>query len=120
MTNLSDLVTKADLALEVDKLNERMDTMATQDDINRLTGEVNQVATDLAASVATVQSELDALQAANPTLDLSGLETAVSTLDTQAQAVGTLAPQPAPAPTPPPPAPAAASDQPNQEGQPTS
>lgn len=67
--------------------------MATQDDINALQTQVQQVGTDLQTSVQTLQSELNQLAAANPDVDLTGLRNAVTTLDEQAKAVGSLAPE---------------------------
>jgi paraquat-inducible protein B len=91
-------VTGAQLSRAVAELNERIDGMATQAAVDALTTELAQVAVDLHTASATLQSEIDALAAANPTLDLSALQAAATPLDGQAQALAALVPTP-PAPT---------------------
>jgi len=87
-------------------LEERMELMdasgaATQAQVDADTAAIAKIGTDLSASVATIQTELDSLHTGNPGIDLSKLEAALAPLDAQAKAVATLAPQaPAPAPTP--------------------
>lgn len=49
-------------------------TMATQDDINALSDR-------LGAAVSAIQQEISDLQAANPTLDLSGLQDKVAAVE---------------------------------------
>ncbi len=76
---------------------------ATQAQVDADTAAIAKIGTDLSASVATIQAELDSLHTGNPGIDLSKLEAALAPLDAQAKAVATLAPQaapPAPAPTP--------------------
>lgn len=80
--------------------------MATQEEVNTITTEVQKVAADLQTASTTLQTEIDNLAAANPAVDLSGLRTAVQPLDAAVQALGNLQPLKAePAPTPETPAP---------------
>ncbi len=101
-------VTQAQLAAAVKTLNERINLMATQAEIDALTTALTQVSTDLAttqsdlaASSTKLQAEINALSAANPTLDLTALQAAaapidgvVEALDTAAQQIGALVPTP--------------------------
>jgi hypothetical protein len=88
------LVTQADLNNAVNTLLKRMGTLATQDDVNALTAAIEQVETDLQTAATNIQSELDALASANPTLDLTALQDAVTPLDDQVNALGNLKPTP--------------------------
>ena len=87
--------------------------MASQQDVDAITTAIGQVETDLKSSSAAIQTELDALATANPSVDLTGLRSAVSGLDPAVQAIGALKPltpqppAPGPGPTPGPPPPAA-------------
>lgn len=74
---------------------------ATQADVDALTAQVQQVATDLTSASSTLQTEIDNLANANPGVDVSALRAAIEPLDAQAQALGALTPQ-APAPPAPP------------------
>ena len=60
------------------------------------TAAVQKIGTDLATSVATIQTQLNKLQAqvtaAGVSLDFSGLESAIAAADAQAQAVASLTP----------------------------
>lgn len=71
--------------------------MATQADIDALTAEINQVATDVDTAKTQLQAEIDALADANPGLDVSALQAAVAPLDGAVVALGELKPTP-PAP----------------------
>lgn len=74
--------------------------MATQADVDALTTAIDTVATDVATAQTVLQAEIDALAQANPSLDLSALQTAVAPLDAAVQQLGALKPiPPAPAPT---------------------
>jgi hypothetical protein len=72
--------------------------MATQADVDALTAAVSGVSTDLAAAVTNIQAEIAALQTANPALDLSALQTAVSGLVTVQGTVDALETPPPAAP----------------------
>jgi predicted nucleic acid-binding Zn-ribbon protein len=93
------------LRRELATLTRRMNDMEAsqaqnQAQIDADTAAIAKVGTDLAASVAAVQTELNALQAAQTAgqaLDFSSLEAQVASLDSAAQAVSSLVPSP-PAP----------------------
>ncbi len=73
--------------------------MANQQEVDAITTEVQKVATDLTTVLGTLQAEIDSLAAANPSIDLSALKTAVLPLDAAVQALGSLQPlKPEPAP----------------------
>lgn len=75
--------------------------MASQEEIDALTAELGQVATDLQSGIAAVQTEIDNL--ASQGVNVTNLKAAADSLDPLAQRVGSLTPTPAPpAPTPPP------------------
>lgn len=61
--------------------------VATQTDIDAITTAVNGAVTNINAAVTDVTNEIAALKQANPSLDLTGLQNAVSALGT---AVGGL------------------------------
>lgn len=68
------------LQSQVTTLTKDVAKMATQAEVDALTTAVNGVSADLTAAVANISAELTALQNANPSLDLTGLTTAVSGL----------------------------------------
>lgn len=81
----------------IDQLKEQQ--MATQTEVDAITTEAQKVATDLGTVQSTLQAEIDNLAAANPSIDLSGLKTAVEPLDAAVEALGNLQPikaEPAP------------------------
>lgn len=78
-------------------IDERINQMASQTDVDALTAQVGQVAADLATARTSLQTEIDALSSAHPSLDLSALQSAVAPLDAAAVALGGLAPTPPPA-----------------------
>lgn len=80
----------------VRKINERIDEMeaSEQAQVDALTAQIGTVATDLANAGSKIQMEIDALSAANPTVDLTALQAAVAPLDASVQALGALAPTP--------------------------
>lgn len=94
--------------------------MASQSDIDQITGQVQAVEQHVTDAQTALQSELDALQAqidagtAAAALDLSGLQAAVSQLDPAVTALGALKPDQAAAPQQPAPEPAPAPEQPSQ------
>jgi uncharacterized phage infection (PIP) family protein YhgE len=81
-----------------DHILERMQAMAdaTQADIDNLTSQVQQVATDLTDAQSKLQAEIDSL--AGQGVDVTALQAAVAPLDTAVQALGNLQPTPPPAP----------------------
>ena len=71
-------------------INGRLDTMATQTDIDALTAQLATLSSDLSGAVAGIQADLDALKAANPAVDITALQASVASLSTvvaSAQAV---------------------------------
>jgi hypothetical protein len=94
-------ITRREFREAIEDLNERINNMAdaTQADIDALTGQVNQVASDLDAARSSLQAEIDKL--AGQGVDVSGLQSALAPVDGAVQALGQLQPsQPAPAPSP--------------------
>jgi hypothetical protein len=69
--------------------------MSTQDTINADTQAIQQAVTELNSAKATLRAEFDALVAANPTIDTSGLGAAVAALEPAVQAVAGVGPAPA-------------------------
>jgi hypothetical protein len=58
------------------------DKMATQEDVDALKATVDQLGGTLGTALAGIQSDLDALKAANPGVDISALQASVSNLAT--------------------------------------
>lgn len=87
-------ITRREFDTTVAALNERMDGMATQADVDQITQQVSQVATDLESARTTLQTEIDQLAQANPAVDVSALQAAVAPLDAAVQSLGQLQPQP--------------------------
>jgi hypothetical protein len=95
-------VTRQEFDRAISQLNERIATMATQADVDAITTQVDQVATDLANAKTALQQEIDQLASANPQLNLTALQSAVQPLDGAVQALDALKPDsPPPAATPP-------------------
>jgi hypothetical protein len=69
--------------------------MDQQDQLDADVAAVQAVVTDLAAATANIQAEIDALKAANPGLDLSGLDAAVAALQGAQAGVDALETPPA-------------------------
>ena len=80
--------------------------MSTQADVDAVTTQAGEIASDLATAKVDLHAEIDALSAANPGLDLTALQAAVSPLDQAAKDLAGLKPTPPP-PPPAPPAPPA-------------
>lgn len=78
--------------------------MATQADIDALTTKLGELKDTLTADDAGIQAEIDALKAANPAVDVSGLQSAVDALSAQVDATSALVPAPAAPPADQPPA----------------
>jgi hypothetical protein len=68
------------LQKQVDELNRKVKTLATQADVDALTNAIAAVNANLNGAVTNIQSEISALQQANPDLDLTGLQSAVQQL----------------------------------------
>jgi hypothetical protein len=68
--------------------------VATQEQVDALTAQVTQIATDLVTATSDLQTEIDNLVAANPTIDLTALTAAVAPIDAAVNALDTLAPVP--------------------------
>lgn len=78
---------------------ERFTIMATQAEIDAVTSGLADLKSKLDADDSAIQQEIASLQAANPSLDLSGLQSAVSDLSASVDATTALVPAPdAPAP----------------------
>lgn len=85
----------------IKRLERQISHMASQAEVDTITTKIEQVATDLGTVQTTLQTEIDNLAAANPSIDLSGLKTAVEPLDAAVEALGSLqplTPEPTPAP----------------------
>jgi hypothetical protein len=63
-------------------------------DVNALVTQVQNIGAELEAAKQQLQTELDNLANAQPSVDLSGLQAAVDSVDAQAQALGGLQPTP--------------------------
>ena len=90
------LVTNRDLQLQLNTISEKLDVIMSQQD------EVNAAAQEIQADVAAentaldaIKAEIAALQGAQPSLDLTGLQAAVAQLDTATAAEQAVVP-PAP------------------------
>ena len=77
----------ARIAAQLDTITGRLETMATQTDIDNLTAQLTAVGDALNTAVAGIQADLDALKAANPAIDITALSTSVAALVTAAAAV---------------------------------
>lgn len=64
--------------------------MATQADVDALTGRLSTVSTTLTDGIAGVRQDIEDLKNANPELDLSSLESSVATLETGVASVTEL------------------------------
>jgi flagellin-like hook-associated protein FlgL len=91
-----ELATIDDLNQAVATLNTRITQMAeaTQQDIDNLTTQVSQIATDLGTAQTKLQAEIDSLSAGG--VDVTNLQAAIAPLDAAVQALGALQPTPPP------------------------
>lgn len=64
------------------RIKQMESTMATQADIDALKGTIDQLGGTLSTALAGIQSDLDALVAANPSVDVSALQASVAALST--------------------------------------
>ena len=77
-------------------INRKLDViMSQQDDITADVQAVNQAVTDLGTATTAIEAEITALKAANPAVDLTGLDAAVGSLKTAVSGVAAIAPPPA-------------------------
>ena len=77
-------------------VNRKLDViMSQQDDITADVQAVNQAVTDLGTATTAIEAEITALKAANPAVDLTGLDAAVGSLKTAVSGVAAIAPPPA-------------------------
>jgi predicted negative regulator of RcsB-dependent stress response len=61
--------------------NQKLDMlMSQQDDLTADVQAIDQAVTDLGTAASAIEAEIAALKAANPALDLSGLDSAVASL----------------------------------------
>lgn len=81
-------------------LDNQEQIMATQAEVDAVTAEIGLDVNGLVTSTQAIKDEIAAIQAANPAVDLSGLQAAVASLDSAAGGVAGIA-TPAPAPAPP-------------------
>lgn len=72
-----------------------MEDMANQADIDALATKLGELKDNLTSADEGIQAEIDALQAANPAVDVSGLQAAVDALSQQVDATTALVPAPA-------------------------
>lgn len=87
------VVTSAELEqlrLAYTTIMEKINHMATQEDINAVVATLDTLGTSLATAVAGIQSDLDAIKAANPALDLSALTASVGALSTAVASAQTV------------------------------
>jgi hypothetical protein len=86
----------AQLAVRVTELKEIVLTTAgnTQADVDALTAQVTQLAAQLTTDVTNIDAEIAALKTANPGLDLSKLEAAMTGLSGTVSTVDAIAPPP--------------------------
>ena len=89
ITNLQILRSLQELHAKVDVI------MSQQDDINADVTTIEQGVANLGTAATAIQAEIDALKAANPSLDLSGLDQAAADLTGAVSAVSAIAPPPA-------------------------
>lgn len=78
-------------------INEKLDVlMSQQDDINADVTAIEAGVAGLGTAAAAIQAEIDALKAANPALDLSGLDKAAADLNGAVSGITAIAAPPAP------------------------
>lgn len=87
------------LQKQIDDLNKKVGTMASQSDVDALTARLVALDTRTTTAVAAITAEIAKLQSANPDLDLSGLTAAVGTLEGDVTSVEGLEGDPSPDPS---------------------
>lgn len=78
---------RSSLQQQIDDLNKKVGTMATQADVDALSARLAALDTRDKNAVTAIQAEITALQTANPNLDLTGLTNAVGVLEGDTTAV---------------------------------
>ena len=87
------MVTGRQLLAQLTTINKKLDVlMSQQDDITADVQAVQQAVDDLGTAATAIEAEIAALKAANPGLDLSGLDTVVGKLKTAVTSVAAIAP----------------------------
>ena len=77
-------------------VNRKLDViMSQQDDITADVQAIGQAVTGLGTATTSIEAEIAALKAANPAVDLTGLDAAVGSLKTAVSGVAAIAPPPA-------------------------
>lgn len=111
----------AEIMAKLEIIEGKLAVMATQEQIDALVAQVDQLGSDLNTAVQGIQGDLDALKAANPGVDITALQASVGNLANvvaAAQAVDAENPAPAPAAPADAPADVPPADQPPADGQP--
>jgi hypothetical protein len=86
-------VTLAQILRSLQELHAKVDILMTQqDDINTDVTTIEAGVTNLGTATAAIQAEIDALKAANPQLDLSGLDKAAADLTGAVSVIGAIPP----------------------------
>jgi hypothetical protein len=84
-------VTLAQVLAAVMVANQKLDVlMSQQDDLAADVQAIGQAVTDLGTAAAAIEAEITALKAANPALNLTALDSAVSSLKTAVSAVAAI------------------------------
>jgi predicted nucleic acid-binding Zn-ribbon protein len=87
------MVTNRQLLAQLDTINKKLDVlMSQQDDITADVQAIQQAVDDLGTAATAIEDEITALKAANPALDLTGLDAAVGSLKTAVSGVAAIAP----------------------------
>lgn len=77
----------------VNSANRKLDVlMSQQDELNADVQAVQQAVTDLGTAATAIETEIAALKAANPALDLTALDAQVASLKTAVSGVAAIAP----------------------------
>jgi hypothetical protein len=86
-------VTLTQILNQLKTVNKKLDVlMSQQDDITADVTTIEAGVANLGTAVTAIQAEIDALKAANPQLDLSGLDKAAADLTGAVSSVTALAP----------------------------
>lgn len=91
-----DVITNEQLWRSLQELHQKADIiMSQQDDLNADETSIDQSLANLGTAATDIQAEIAALKAANPALDLSGLDSRVAALATAVAGVSAIAAPPA-------------------------
>ena len=87
------MVTNKQLLTQLGIINQKLDVlMSQQDAINADVQSIEAGVAQLGTAATAIQAEIDALKAANPALDLTGLDKAAADLTGAVSAVAAIAP----------------------------